>query len=218
MSEDTGVQSNTEVESKPGTTESENTTENFKPQLTAEEYAEKWRQSSAEAKKYRQNFSSLKSEVERMKQLLEEKESQELKTKGEWEAVAKKEKMAREQAEAQYKQATAKWTFREVSSQLEREAIKKGCVDPRALIKLASTDGLIEDLMVDDDLTVAPESLKAAMEKAEKQYNYLFSKTAPKFRDGTPSTNTTEIKKPDYTKFKSADEIIAWSRSNKNLS
>jgi RNA polymerase primary sigma factor len=37
-------------------------------------------------------------------------------------------------------------------------------------------------------------------------------------RDGTPSTNTTEIKKPDYTKFKSADEIIAWSRSNKNLS
>ena len=93
----------------------------------------------------------------------------------------------------------------------------KRCVDPRALIKLASTDGLIEELMVDDDLTVAPESLKAAMEKAEKQYNYLFSKTAPKFRDGTPSTNTTEIKKPDYAKFKSADEIIAWSRSNKKL-
>lgn len=217
MSEDTGVQSNTEVESKPGTTESETTTE-FKPQLTAEEYAEKWRQASAEAKKFRQSFSSLKGEMDGLKAKLEEKESQELTKKGEWESVAKKEKMAREAIETQYKKDQAKWTFIQVSSQLEKEAIKRGCVDPRALVKLASTDGLIEELMVDEDLTVAPDSLKTTIEKAEKQYNYLFSKQAPKFRDGTPSTNTTEIKKPDYAKFKSADEIIAWSRSNKNLS
>lgn len=218
MVEDTQSQPTPVADSKPGTDESTNVNaESFEPQKSAEEYAKLWRQAGQEAKKTRQALAQVKKELEDEKRRVESVEAETMKAKGDHESAWKKEKMMREAIETEYKSFKAKSAFQAVSSQFEREAMKRGCVDPKALTTLASAHGVLEDLMVDDDLSVSPDSLKTAIERAEKDWTYLFSKRAPQFRDGVPATSSTVTnKQPEYSKMKSADEIIAWARANQN--
>lgn len=205
----------TQVEAKPGTTESQTSEETFEPKLSAAEYAEKWRRAGQEAAKYRKKAAELSSTLEEMKARLQEFE-QTVQTKGDAEAQLKREREMRERLEREKKQLEAQFALKAVSSEFERAAIQRGCVDPRALTTLAKGTGLFDELMIEEDLSVHPDSLKLAMERAEKEFHYLFTKKAPAFRDGVPqsSTQTMNSAKPEFVKMKSSDEIIAWARAN----
>lgn len=206
------------VDSKSGATDTQKTTDdNFEPQLTAAEYAEKWRKAGQEAAKNRKKAAELAGVVEELKTRLQEFESV-VQTKGDTESQLKREREMRERIEKEKKQLEAQFAFKAVSSEFERAAIQRGCVDPKALTTLAKNSGLFDELMIEDDFSVQGDSLKLAMERAEKEYQYLFSKRAPTFRDGVPNSSTQAINnaKPDFTKMKSAEEIIAWARANAN--
>lgn len=182
---------------------------------SAEEYALKLKEVSAENKKFRTRFSSLESTIEELKSQLTTKEHQELEQKGKWEEAYKKLATEHDGFKKTVQKKEAEWTFKEVSNQLEREAAKQGCVDTRALIKLASADGILDDLVVNDDLTVSQDSLKASLERASKQYSYLFSKSAPKFKDGVPGVTDISAKKIDFNKM-SMKELMEFANKHKD--
>jgi hypothetical protein len=181
-------------------------TEKITADRSAEEYAKDLVAVSAESKRYRQKASALNQELEDARKRLSELEEGKLREQGEYRKMYEDLKSKFDQESEQRKRDRAAFAYKTVTSQFMAEAAKMGCVKPDDLIKLASSDGLISDLEVsEEDFSVSQESLKAALDTAQKRYAYLYTKSTPNIRDGVPQTKTGQTSAQDFSKMKMED-------------
>ena len=183
------------------------------PEITAnrtpEEYAARLVEVSNEAKKEREAKRKAHEELEKTRAELNAIREAKAKEAGDYKTMYEdlKAKFAQE-SEGRVKDK-ANFAFKTVTSQFAAEAAKLGCAKPDDLLKLATADGLINDLDVSEsDFSVQPDSLKAAVERAQKSYGYLFAKPTPAVRDGVPNQNKQKpVQKPDLSSMKMEDLI-----------
>lgn len=159
------------------------TEDSFEPKLSPEKYAEKWRQASAEAKKFRQRYAELKSRVDDF-------ENEKLKTEGKKDEMIQKLQTKLKEIESTTKKAATSFAHRLVAKEVEAEAAKRGCIKPQALIKLADLSGID----IDDDFNVDSSSVKALLDKMQKENDFLFKKDPVPPKDGMPSSKGSKPK------------------------
>jgi hypothetical protein len=102
--------------------------------------------------------------------------------------------------EMNHKKMVGTYAYNSVTNSLKTEALKHGCIDTEALVKLID----VSALEVSEDFNVDQENLKTAVEDLKKQKPYLFSKEAPKFVD--PKKPVVDVAKQGL-KGKSVDEL-----------
>lgn len=177
-----------------------------------EEYAKRVQELAAENKRRKESERALKAQLDDISKKLQEKETKEVEEQGKWKDAYEKIKAELESTKTQAKQKESTFAFKTVSGQFAAEAAKAGCLNPTALTKLATAEGLLNDLEISDEFEVSQESLKAAIEKAQKEHHYLFGKTTPAVRDGVPGGKTkSALASTDLTKM-SVDELKALAK------
>lgn len=105
-----------------------------------------------------------------------------------------------------------KYAYKSLGSQVREEAMKHGCVDPDALMKLAD----LSDVEVDADTFEADrDKIAEIVNGVKSQRPYLFSKSAPKINSKGPSGEEPQKEtKIDFKKM-SASEITEWLNKNR---
>ena len=155
--------------------EATETVETLKEKLAAAEA--RAQANSQEAQKYRKEQAKAKADAEAA-------DRKRLEAEGNWKVLAEQEaEKARAHAEA-LKETQAKFAFSQIRAALETEAVKNGCVDTTALVKL--TD--LSDIKIGEDFSVDQEALRAKVQDAMKTKTYLFAKQAPSVRDASPAS------------------------------
>lgn len=105
-----------------------------------------------------------------------------------------------------------KYAFKSLSAQVREEAMKHGCVDPAALIRLAD----LSEVEIDGETFQADHDKVVEIVSSMKSNNpYLFSKPGPKINDKLPAGGeVAESKGIDFKKM-STSEITEWLNKNR---
>lgn len=88
------------------------------------------------------------------------------------------------------KSATEAFANKSVTSVIEREAAKLGCVNTADLVQLMPWD----QISIDDNFNVDVVSVKTVLDSLVKEKSYMFQKEAPKTADGIPQGKVEEVK------------------------
>jgi hypothetical protein len=105
-----------------------------------------------------------------------------------------------------------KYAYKSLGSQVREEAMKHGCVDPNALMKLAD----LSDVEVDAETFEADKEKIAEIVSSMKTSSpYLFTKAAPKVNGKMPSGEDVGSKKEIDFKKMTAGEITEWLNKNR---
>lgn len=147
---------------------------------SVEEYAKRLKEVSEESKKFRQKNSELSKK-------LQELEDAKLKEQGKVQELYDKTKHELEQERESRKKDKASFAYRTVTAQIQQEAMKLGCLDPKALVAVSSAQGFLDEISVDEQFNVEQGSLKTFIEKTQKEMPYLFGKAAPAIKDVVPN-------------------------------
>lgn len=154
-----------------------------------EDYARALVDASTEAKKYRVNLKDNKEKLAVAMKKIGEMESAKLKDQGQWKELAEMRGTELTEAKTQLELANTRFCGQVISSQIQSEAAKMGCIDLEALTSLAPVGDLAES--VDDNYNVKPQAIKDLLEGVQKKRPYLFQKDAPVVKDGVPRTPDT---------------------------
>jgi hypothetical protein len=104
-----------------------------------------------------------------------------------------------------------KFAYRSLGEQVKSEALKHGCVDPDALIRLAD----LSDVEIDAETFEADKDKLAEIVSGIKTTKpYLFNKSGPKINGKMPSGEKIESKAIDFKKM-TAGEITDWLNKNR---
>ena len=216
MADDTSAESGATSNTESG--EETNTEQTVRADgRSADEYAQKLVEVSAENKKFRQKASKLAEERDALQKQIEGLREQQLKEQGQYKQMYEEMKSKYDAQDSQLKKDRAAFAYKTVTSQFAAEAAKAGCTKVDDLIKLATADGIISELEVSqEDYSVTPDSLKAGLERAQKQYSYLYGKPTPVVRDGVPTSNKKQSATgPDLAKMK-VEELVALAKTLPN--
>jgi membrane-associated HD superfamily phosphohydrolase len=205
---------------QPGSTESGDQGTQTNTEITAdrspEEYAKRLVEVSAENKKFRERTKQTQAEYEKTLRELQSLREEKAKEQGQWKSMYDELKSKYETESQSRQKERAAYAFKTVTSQFAAEAAKSGCARVDDLIKLASADGIISDLEVsEEDYSVTPESLKSALEKAQKAYPYLYARSTPTVRDGVPTNKPAPANKTDLSNMK-VDDLVKLAKTLPN--
>lgn len=164
---------------------------------SAEEYARRVIELAAENKKRKAKEQALAGDLEKAMQKLAELEESKTKEQGEYKQLFEKTKGELEAERKSIKETKANYAWQVVTSQIATAAAKAGCVDTDALIKLAGSSEMLSDIESDDSFNVPQDQIKSLIEKAQGKWTYLFGKSAPAVRDGTPATKPAKVSLKD---------------------
>lgn len=105
-----------------------------------------------------------------------------------------------------------KYAFKSLGQQVREEALKHGCVDPDALMKLAD----LSDVEIDAETFEADkEKIADIVSNIKTDKPYLFNKAGPKVNGSLPNGEKVGDKKmPDFKKMTST-EITDWLNKNR---
>lgn len=212
MSSDAEAKSGTPNPAESGTTDDSKVTVD----RPAEEYAKRLMEVSAENKKFREKNKQSQEQFDKLQSDLQALREEKAKEQGQYKQMYEELKGKYESETTDRKRDKAAFAFKTVTSQFAAEAAKAGCTKVDDLIKLATADGIISELEVsEEDFSVTQESLKSALEKAQKQYSYLYGRSTPGVRDGVPNTKPTAGAKKDLSTMK-MDDLIALAKDLPN--
>ena len=184
----------TEATASGATQESQDTTHTTSGGETKDSVSyDTYRKVLSEKKKAAERLANLESEAQKLRE-----EKMQLEGKKDEYIDSLKKKLT--DLEANHKKMIGSYAYNSVSNSLKSEALKHGCIDVDAFIKL--TD--VSSLDVSDDFTVDQEQLKTVVEDLKKQKPYLFTKEAPKFVD--PKKPVVDLKQQGL-KGKTVDEL-----------
>lgn len=109
------------------------------------------------------------------------------------------------------KEVFQKFAYKSLGEQVKSEALKHGCVDPDALMKLAD----LSDIEIDAETFEADrEKLAEIVGGIKTTKPYLFNKSAPNINGKMPSGQKAEQKAIDFKKM-STLEITEWLNKNR---
>lgn len=188
MSEGKVTESGGAVTSESAETVDQTNTEDVIVDRPAEELARKLKAYANENEKRRHAEKALKQQLEDAKLKLRTAEEAKLKEEGKHKELAEQLQKQLEELDSVHKKTKATYAFKTVTSQIREHAVKSGCVDPDAMIKLATANGLLDSVEPDDEFNLKAETVKEIVSNAQKAMPYLFGKTAPQIRDGIPQT------------------------------
>ena len=119
-------------------------------------------------------------EVERAEKqkLLEEK----LQTEGKKDELIESLKKKYSESEDKLKKVVGSFANRSLKNAISLEASKEGCIDTEALLKLTE----LSAEMIDDEFNANQDMIKDLVESSKKNYSFLFPKSAPAAKTGTP--------------------------------
>jgi hypothetical protein len=152
-----------------------------------------YRKVLSEKKKASEKLTNLEAELQKMKE-------ERLQLEGKKDEYIDTLKKKLTDLETNHKKAVGTFAYNAVTNALQNEALKHGCIDSDALIKLVD----VSSLEVSDDFKVDGENLKTTIEDLKKSKPYLFSKEAPKFADAKKPV--VDVKQSGL-KGKSVDEL-----------
>jgi hypothetical protein len=158
-----------------------------------EELARKLKSYANENEQRRKAEKALKKQLEDAQAKLKTAEEAKLKEQGQWQQAYESSKKELDEAQKKLKQMHSTFAYKTVTSQIKEQAVKNGCVDTEAMIKLAAANGLLDSLEPDDEFNLSAETVKTIVADAQKSMPYLFGKPAPVVRDGQP-TNKPNVK------------------------
>lgn len=148
---------------------------------------------SAENKKRREAEAKLKRQIDELATKLSAAEETKLQEEGKFKDAYEKTKKDLEVQVKANKELKAGYAYNVITSKLSAEAAKMGCTKTDHLMKLMQTDKLLGELEVDESFNISEDSAKQVLEKAQKEYNYLFGKTAPQVKDAAPQKPDTKV-------------------------
>lgn len=105
-----------------------------------------------------------------------------------------------------------KYAYKSLGQQVREEAMKHGCVDPDALMKLAD----LSDVEIDAETFEADkEKIAEVVSSIKSTKPYLFNKSGPKVNGSLPNGDKVgEKKMPDFKKM-TGPEITDWLNKNR---
>jgi hypothetical protein len=141
--------------------------------------------------------SELDSVTKELQKLKEEK----LNADGKKDELLTEYKKKYDDLDGKFKGAVGKFAMKTLTDSVEKEALKSGCLNAKALVKLIE----LSDIEVNEDFEVDQDALKKAIENVKTENPFMFSKSAPQFKDVTkPVVGDTETA---VTKGKSINEL-----------
>lgn len=144
-------------------------------------------------------------ENEELKKKLAEIESEKLQAQGKDKELAEKYKKDLQTTEQKLKSATLQYAQTIMFSAIKAEAVKQGCVDAEALIKLADLSSLDVDT---ETFTVSPEGLTTMISQMAAEKAYLFKNKVAGVKDAVPGSAVDKPMKMDaknLSKMKASD-------------
>lgn len=127
------------------------------------------------------------SENEELRKKVSEFENQKLQTEGKQTELIDSLKKQLFEKEQKLHKATLQYAQNAMFSAIKTEAVKQGCVDPEALIKLADLNSLDVDA---ETFTVSQEGLTTLVSQMAAEKSYLFKKQVAGVKDANPGTST----------------------------
>lgn len=104
-----------------------------------------------------------------------------------------------------------KYALKSLGQQVREEAVKHGCVDSDALMRLAD----LSDVEIDAETFEADrEKISSIVSEFKSSKPYLFSKDGPKVNGALPKGDIKKEKELDFKKM-SASEITDWLNKNR---
>lgn len=134
---------------------------------------------------YRKAVDELKRSKERLAQF-ESQEKEKLEKDGKWEQLYQDLKAKLDEQTEKGRAKEAMFAYRTIASQFRAEAAKAGCQRVDALERLVDLKTLVPHL--DESFNINQDALKSMIEKSQKEFDFLFGKPAPSFKDGTPQS------------------------------
>lgn len=151
-------------------------------------------------------------EAQALKDRLAELEQNEQMRAGKHEETIQSLRAENEKIKKSERAVFQKYAYRSLGSQVREEAMKHGCVDPDALMKLAD----LSDVEVDADTFEADrEKIAEVVASMKAKSPYLFNKSAPKINGKMPNGDKVSDKKEMDFKKMSAQEITEWLNKNR---
>ena len=151
-------------------------------------------------------------EAQALKDRLSELEQNEQMRAGKHEETIQSLRAELDKVKKSEKQVFQKYAFKSLEAQIRDEAMKHGCVDARALMKLAD----LSEVEVDAETFEADQEKVAEVVASMKtSAPYLFTKAAPKVNGKLPAGDAIEGKKPIDFKKMSTSEITEWLNKNR---
>ena len=139
---------------------------------------ESFRKSVDAEKKARERAQALESQ-------LEAKTNAELEAQGKHQEIIDNLRVKTQELESNLRKEREATLWNTVTSAVKQKASQEGCIDPDKLIKLFDKEDF--SMLQAEEGKVGPDSLSALMEKAKRENQFLFTQSATRINDGTPS-------------------------------
>lgn len=216
MTDNDITESGDSVNTESGTRQDGGTKNDIEVRHSPEELTRRVVELSQENKKRKLAAQALQAERDELAKRIQEIENSKLDEQGKFKDLYEKTAKELQAARDAEKNAKLSYAKKVITSQFSQAAIQAGCQNTEHLVKFASTLGILEELDVDNEsFEVSQDSLKAALEKAQKELPYLFTRTAPVVKDGVPSSRTSKPSLSDIPVHERAKMVIRDSLASK---
>lgn len=161
---------------------------------------------------YKKTLSEAKKLKEALKQkdeLLQQLEQKKLEAEGNKDELINQLKDKLAKTEKAQKEQFSNFVFQSLDAQVREEALRLGCIDPDAIVKLADMSAVEIDSQT---YKADKEQLGQLLEEMKRKKPYLFSKSGPKINSDLPGG---VIKKEDKKSYKDMTKDELWAELKK---
>lgn len=138
-------------------------------------------------------------ELDELRRKASELENEKLESQGKQSELIDSLKKQVAERDQKLNQKTAQYAQNVIFSAIKAEAVRQGCIDPEALIKLADMNSLEVDT---ETFTVSQEDLNRLITNMATEKAYLFKKQVPGIKDATPGVSKDDLNgKVDLSKL-----------------
>jgi hypothetical protein len=154
-------------------------------------------------------------QVREYEQRLKESEMQQLESQGNLQEVNERLRARLQEAERKNEDQQKQIANSILHSQLEQEALRRGCHTPDKLMRLLDPEDY-EQLNLDDNYKLDKNSLQLVMDKAQRDNPFLFERKRASVSDTVPNSKPLNPGEPsvDYSKM-TTEQIKAHARNLK---
>jgi len=156
-----------------------------KPESTEDKVAyETYKKILSEKKNAQTKLEEMKSELEKLR-------TEKLQAEGKKDELLEDYKTKYETAKKELTEKDQKFAWSKISSAIETEALKHGCLNTKKFLQLLN-DNELSSLELDDNYSVNEQSLKSLIEQGKKENDFLFKKNVS-IADGQPGKASPDL-------------------------
>ncbi len=178
------------------------------PEKKNEVSYETYRRTVEKEKQLREKSKTLEAQLESYRQ-------KELESQGKYEEVVSSLRKKIEDLENQNKEVRGNFVLKTVDSAIEKELVKRGCINTRDALGLLTNDDY-SMLEVDEKYNVSQDRVKTLIDSFQQQREYMFKPREIKVNDSVPLNSGFSKPKVDLSKM-STKELIDFAVKNEKI-